>query len=253
MPRPLIALAAVFAVVIVVAAALLHWPSRNEAQQPAAQPAVATAKAGGDTTVQAAASPEASPSGQAAAAPAAPKQAEAAAGAGPEPSMQDKAASAPAGSGAAPAAAAPAVDIVRVERNGEALIAGRAKSGAEVEILADGEVIARTTADGEGAFVAIPEKRLAPGSHDVGIREAGSPGEPGADSKVAVTVPAAGQAPAQPDQQVAATEPDATPQPKPTESTAPSKAEGASPTRRRAPRSRRRQRPSLLPQYPMAT
>ncbi|MEM0943441.1 MAG: LysM peptidoglycan-binding domain-containing protein [Pseudomonadota bacterium] len=54
-----------------------------------------------------------------------------------------------------PAAIAPTFDVVRIDPKGQALVAGQAAPGAEVEILLDGEVIARETADGTGAFVSI--------------------------------------------------------------------------------------------------
>ncbi|MCP1335614.1 LysM peptidoglycan-binding domain-containing protein [Futiania mangrovi] len=65
---------------------------------------------------------------------------------------------------------APALDIVRVEPDGAAVIAGRTRPRAEVEIVADGEVIGRTQADAGGsfaAFVEVPMKREGTG---VGVR-----------------------------------------------------------------------------------
>jgi nucleoid-associated protein YgaU len=46
----------------------------------------------------------------------------------------------------------PSFDIARVSPNGDAVLAGRAAPGADVTIAADGKTIARTTADGSGAW-----------------------------------------------------------------------------------------------------
>jgi LysM domain len=91
----------------------------------------------------------------------------------------------PAGSGAAPgdsAAAEPApppgppappeappppsFDVVRVEPNGDSVIAGRSVPGATVEMLRNGQVHARTPADQSGLFALVPPP-LPPGSHEV--------------------------------------------------------------------------------------
>jgi nucleoid-associated protein YgaU len=64
---------------------------------------------------------------------------------------------------------APAFDVARVEPNGEAVIAGRAVAGSSVELLVDGRVHDRTTADSSGAFVFVP-RPLPPGNYDVTLR-----------------------------------------------------------------------------------
>ncbi len=63
----------------------------------------------------------------------------------------------------------PAFDIARIEPNGEAVIAGRAASGASVELLRGGVVHDRTIADSSGAFVFVPQP-LPPGSYDLTLR-----------------------------------------------------------------------------------
>jgi nucleoid-associated protein YgaU len=50
---------------------------------------------------------------------------------------------------------APKFDLVRVARDGSAVVAGKAEPGAEVRILLDDVELAVTTADGNGAFVAL--------------------------------------------------------------------------------------------------
>ena len=71
----------------------------------------------------------------------------------------------------APASAdsAPAFDVARVDPDGEAVIAGRAAAGSLVELLVNGQVHDRTTADSSGAFVHTP-KPLPPGNYDITLR-----------------------------------------------------------------------------------
>ncbi|MCT8266560.1 LysM peptidoglycan-binding domain-containing protein [Afifella sp. JA880] len=82
-------------------------------------------------------------------------------------------------------------DVVRVEPTGEAVIAGRAHPNAHVEILSNGKVVASAKANAAGSFVAVPERPLAPGSHDLSLRvtqeEGGSTEE--AEERVAIVVP----------------------------------------------------------------
>ncbi len=49
----------------------------------------------------------------------------------------------------------PRFDLVRVDRNGSALVAGRARAGSQITILLDGKEIATTQADSSGGFVAM--------------------------------------------------------------------------------------------------
>lgn len=49
----------------------------------------------------------------------------------------------------------PGFDLVRVERDGDAVVAGTADAGATVTVLADEQPIAEVTADAEGNFVAV--------------------------------------------------------------------------------------------------
>ena len=55
----------------------------------------------------------------------------------------------------APNPAAPAFDVVRVEPDGSALIAGRAEPGSEVAVTVDGVVVGSAEADAAGGFVAL--------------------------------------------------------------------------------------------------
>ena len=67
----------------------------------------------------------------------------------------------------------PAFDTVRIEKTGEALIAGRAEAGSDVVVKLDGKEIGRTVANTEGAFVVVPEKPLPAGSGAITIEATG--------------------------------------------------------------------------------
>jgi nucleoid-associated protein YgaU len=61
-------------------------------------------------------------------------------------------------------AIAPSFDTVRVEPDGAAIIAGRAKPGSEVLVKHNGAVIGKVTANSEGSFVFVPDKPLPAGT-----------------------------------------------------------------------------------------
>jgi hypothetical protein len=63
----------------------------------------------------------------------------------------------------------PVFDIARVERTGDAVIAGRAAPGAIVELLRNGERHDRAIADSSGQFVMVPP-RLPPGNYELTLR-----------------------------------------------------------------------------------
>jgi hypothetical protein len=58
----------------------------------------------------------------------------------------------------------PAFDTVRVEKTGDAVIAGRAAPGAHVAVKFNGEVVGTATANADGAFAIVPDKPLARGT-----------------------------------------------------------------------------------------
>jgi nucleoid-associated protein YgaU len=62
-------------------------------------------------------------------------------------------------------ATAPSFDVVRINPNGDAVIAGRAKPGATVTLLDDGKVIGSAKADDRGEWVLLPNSAVAPGEH----------------------------------------------------------------------------------------
>ena len=91
----------------------------------------------------------------------------------PNPSQQAAAKpGAPSEAPAAPAKDAPIVpsfDLVRVEPDGESVIAGRAAPGATIELLRGDQVHARAAADASGLFAIVPPP-LPPGSHQVALQ-----------------------------------------------------------------------------------
>jgi nucleoid-associated protein YgaU len=63
----------------------------------------------------------------------------------------------------------PAFDIARIERTGDAVIAGTAAPGAIVELLRNGELHDRAVAGPSGQFVMVPP-RLPPGDYELTLR-----------------------------------------------------------------------------------
>jgi nucleoid-associated protein YgaU len=70
---------------------------------------------------------------------------------------------------AKPHITAPTFDVVRVQRGGQAVIAGRAAPGAEVELRAGGEVIDRVHADPRGQWISVPLRRLPAGEQELTV------------------------------------------------------------------------------------
>jgi nucleoid-associated protein YgaU len=77
--------------------------------------------------------------------------------------------SSPAASANAGASNVPSFDVVRIEPNGDAVVAGRAAPGATVELLRNGEFHDRVVADQSGEFAMVP-RPLPPGSYDLTLR-----------------------------------------------------------------------------------
>ncbi len=65
--------------------------------------------------------------------------------------------------------AEPSVDVVRIDPDGSAVIAGRAAPNAELIILDNGAPIGTATADGFGEWVFIPDSPLPSGGHEFGL------------------------------------------------------------------------------------
>ncbi len=104
----------------------------------------------------------------------------------PEPA---KPAAAPADA-AQSSSGAPTFDVLRVEPDGSAVIAGKAQPGAKLEILSNGKVVAQTTIDGTGDFAAVFDNPLPPGDHELVLRSTDANGKATQSEEVAtVSVP----------------------------------------------------------------
>jgi nucleoid-associated protein YgaU len=94
----------------------------------------------------------------------------------PEPAVETPVGEAPAAT-ASDTPITPAFDVLRVEPNGSAVIAGKTTGNSKVEIVSGGKVIAETKAESNGDFVAILETPLAPGAHELTLRATGDNGK----------------------------------------------------------------------------
>ncbi|MBM3519704.1 MAG: LysM peptidoglycan-binding domain-containing protein [Alphaproteobacteria bacterium] len=88
----------------------------------------------------------------------------------------------------------PTFDTVRIEKSGEAVIAGRAEPGANVTVKLGGAVIGSATANADGSFVVVPEQALPAGSGALTIEaKAGDAAPVTSEQSVAVIVPENGK------------------------------------------------------------
>ena len=85
---------------------------------------------------------------------------------------------------------APSFDVVRVNPDGRAVIAGRAAPGARVVVLDGGREIGAVDADARGEWVLLPDQPLPPGSRELSLR-AEVPGQPAqaSDKSVVLMIP----------------------------------------------------------------
>jgi len=126
-------------------------PAAVSAETQSAPSAAPQEQAPAATAVQ-----EPAPAPQEAAQPATQNAAQPAAAPTPQPS-------------AAAQAVAPSVDLVRIEPNGDAVIAGRAAPNTELILLDNGKPIGTVQADAFGEWVYVPEGPLNDGSHEFGL------------------------------------------------------------------------------------
>src|SRR5690606_3878981 len=92
--------------------------------------------------------------------------------------------------GAVPSAV-PTFDVVRVEPDGQAVIAGQAEAGSRVELLDGQAVVASGEANSRGEWALVLDEPLTPGTHDLAVRTT-SPDKALqmlSDQRVAVSVP----------------------------------------------------------------
>jgi nucleoid-associated protein YgaU len=84
----------------------------------------------------------------------------------------------------------PSFDIVRINPQGETVIAGRAMPKAEVVILDGGQEIGRVIADNRGEWVFVPDRPLPPGSRELTLKATNPDGTTAeTDSPVVLVVP----------------------------------------------------------------
>jgi hypothetical protein len=84
-------------------------------------------------------------------------------------------------------ASTPAFDVVRVEPSGDAVVAGRAAPGAQVELSDDGKTIGDAGANDAGQFVILPSP-LSPGRHPLRLSAKVGGGAPQVSDVVVVEV-----------------------------------------------------------------
>ena len=82
----------------------------------------------------------------------------------------------------------PSFDVVRISPEGNAVIAGRAEPGAEIEITVGDAVIATVTADDRGEWVAVPETPIEPGSRQLALTQRTVEGEAVESESVVILV-----------------------------------------------------------------
>jgi LysM domain len=146
----------------------------------------------------------------------------------------------------------PELDTVRVESDGQAIVAGRAEPGAEISLKLADQVIGKGLVNADGSWVVVPDQLLPKGPNEITIEQkmgdsapvtaaqsiaVAVPEEPGRQAMVALTEPGTATRVLQPggtQEQAALTE--SAPQPEPQQPTAPQATEtSAAPAQPRAP------------------
>jgi nucleoid-associated protein YgaU len=87
-----------------------------------------------------------------------------------------------------PAPPLPTFDIVTVDRDGQALIAGRAAPGDRVKVLEGGKPVGEVTADARGEWVLVPKSAMSVGHHQIELEAIGLDGGPARRSADAVAL-----------------------------------------------------------------
>ncbi len=91
-------------------------------------------------------------------------------------------------------APSPEFDIVRIDREGNAVIAGRAAPGAVVTVLDADRQLGTVVADSRGEWVLVPEEPIPPGSRELAISSELEDGRVAlSDSVVVIVVPERGK------------------------------------------------------------
>ena len=84
----------------------------------------------------------------------------------------------------------PSFDVVRVNPNGDAVIAGRAAPGTKITLLDNGHPVGSAEADDRGEWVLLPDSAVDPGQHKFSVRATDDGGKSlDSDKEVIVVVP----------------------------------------------------------------
>jgi nucleoid-associated protein YgaU len=78
--------------------------------------------------------------------------------------------------------------VVRVNPNGDAVIAGRAAPGAKITLLDNGQPVGSATADDRGEWVLLPDSAVDPGQHKFSLKAQGAQTQE-SEKEVIVVVP----------------------------------------------------------------
>jgi nucleoid-associated protein YgaU len=92
----------------------------------------------------------------------------------------------------------PSFDIVRIERDGQAVIAGRGPPEAEVEIMLGGDVIDRVKTDRRGQWVSTPSTAIGPGQQELNLVAHTEDGPVDSRKVVVVSLPEPAAGPGEP-------------------------------------------------------
>lgn len=87
----------------------------------------------------------------------------------------------------------PSFDIVRVDPEGNAVIAGRARPNTEVTILDGEREVGKVTSDERGEWVFLPDHQLGPGQFALTLRQEGEPEDAESEETVVLVVPEPGK------------------------------------------------------------
>lgn len=95
--------------------------------------------------------------------------------------------------------ASPSFDVVRVNPDGRAVIAGRAAPGAKVTVMDGGKPIGTVDADARGEWVLLPDEKLSAGTRELTIRAEARDGKvSSSEQSVVLVVPDAAAQPGGP-------------------------------------------------------
>jgi nucleoid-associated protein YgaU len=92
-----------------------------------------------------------------------------------------------------PATRRPNFDVVRVDPDGNAVIAGRGKPNTEVTIMEGDRELGRVTSDDRGEWVYLPDEALGPGQFAFSLRQGGDPDTAESEEAVIIVVPEPGK------------------------------------------------------------